>query len=197
MTERLLWTLQTLPAGQPPEIKRTRNAKVVMNASAGVLRHGRGGCQQHGDSLQSFLLKAHRKFWFRMPGAIILPQMLKSVRKSSIGSVRRSGSSCSPAHEPAPRKSASNMPSIGKPDTDYLSLEDFRLYQDMKRWHVDVGNMLSYINDVLTPHGFDEIVKDDFAALRQMLFTPSLTSGDVVAEGNTRLSTVLNQSKPD
>jgi hypothetical protein len=29
--------------------------------------------------------------------------------------------------------------------------------------------MLAYVNDVLTPHGFDEIVKDDFAALRQML----------------------------
>jgi hypothetical protein len=39
----------------------------------------------------------------------------------------------------------------------------------MKRWHVHVGNMLSYINDVLVPHGFDEIVKDDFADLRQML----------------------------
>jgi hypothetical protein len=48
-------------------------------------------------------------------------------------------------------------------------VEDFRLYQDMKRWHLDVGNMLSYINDVLVPHGFDEIVKDDFASLRQML----------------------------
>jgi hypothetical protein len=29
--------------------------------------------------------------------------------------------------------------------------------------------MLAYVNDVLHPHGFDEIVKDDFAALRQML----------------------------
>jgi hypothetical protein len=29
--------------------------------------------------------------------------------------------------------------------------------------------MLAYVNDVLTPHGFDEIVKDDFAALRQAL----------------------------
>jgi hypothetical protein len=39
----------------------------------------------------------------------------------------------------------------------------------MKRWYVDVGNMLSHISDKLVPHGFDEIVKDDFAALRQML----------------------------
>jgi hypothetical protein len=29
--------------------------------------------------------------------------------------------------------------------------------------------MLAYVNDVLAPHGFDEILKDDFAALRQML----------------------------
>jgi hypothetical protein len=29
--------------------------------------------------------------------------------------------------------------------------------------------MLSYINDVLFPYGFDAIVKDDFASLRQML----------------------------
>ena len=56
-----------------------------------------------------------------------------------------------------------------KSNLDYLSVEDFRLYQDMKRWYVDVGNMLSHINDVLSPHGFDEIVKDHFAALRQML----------------------------
>jgi hypothetical protein len=29
--------------------------------------------------------------------------------------------------------------------------------------------MLAYVNDVLSPHGFDEILKDDFAALLQML----------------------------
>jgi hypothetical protein len=29
--------------------------------------------------------------------------------------------------------------------------------------------MLAYVNDVLVPHGFDEIVKDDFASLREML----------------------------
>jgi internalin A len=46
---------------------------------------------------------------------------------------------------------------------------DFRLYQETKKWYVDVGDMLAYVNDVLTPRGFDEIVEDDFAALRQML----------------------------
>ena len=28
-----------------------------------------------------------------------------------------------------------------KSNLDYLSVEDFRLYQDMKRWHLDVGNI--------------------------------------------------------
>jgi internalin A len=50
-----------------------------------------------------------------------------------------------------------------------LGEEDLKLYKAMRRWHNEVGDMLAYMNDVLTPHGFDEIVKDDFAALRQML----------------------------
>jgi hypothetical protein len=40
---------------------------------------------------------------------------------------------------------------------------DFRLYQETKKWYVDVGDMLAYVNDVLTPRRFDEIVKNDFA----------------------------------
>ena len=51
----------------------------------------------------------------------------------------------------------------------HLSVEDFRLYKAMQKWHLDIGEMLCYINDVLCPHSFDEIVKDDFSALRQML----------------------------
>jgi hypothetical protein len=39
----------------------------------------------------------------------------------------------------------------------------------MKDWYNHVGNMLTYVNDVLHPQGFEDIVKDDFAALRQML----------------------------
>ena len=56
-----------------------------------------------------------------------------------------------------------------KADLDYLSDEDFGLYRRMKDWYNHVGNMLTYVNDVLHPHGFEDIVKDDFAALRQML----------------------------
>jgi hypothetical protein len=51
----------------------------------------------------------------------------------------------------------------------HLAEADFRLYKAMQEWHNRTGDMLAYLNDVLHPHGFDEIVKDDFAALRQML----------------------------
>ena len=50
-----------------------------------------------------------------------------------------------------------------------LGEQDFGLYKAMKDWHNNVGDMLAYANRVLTPPGFDEIVKDDFASLRQML----------------------------
>jgi internalin A len=50
-----------------------------------------------------------------------------------------------------------------------LAEADFRLYKAMQEWHNRIGDMLAYVNDKLVPHGFDEIVKDDFAALRQML----------------------------
>jgi Leucine-rich repeat (LRR) protein len=50
-----------------------------------------------------------------------------------------------------------------------LGEDDLKLYRAMRRWHNEVGDMLAYVNDKLVPHGFDEIVKDDFAGLRQML----------------------------
>jgi internalin A len=51
----------------------------------------------------------------------------------------------------------------------HLGEEDLKLYKAMRRWHNEVGDMLAYVNDTLHPHGFDAIVKDDYAALRQML----------------------------
>jgi hypothetical protein len=39
----------------------------------------------------------------------------------------------------------------------------------MRDWANHVSDMLAYVNDVLHPHGFEAIVKNDFAALRQML----------------------------
>jgi internalin A len=54
-----------------------------------------------------------------------------------------------------------------------LGTADFALYKSMQDWH-------SHINDVLNPHGFDEIVKDDFAKLRQILSERlMLTLGDI------------------
>ena len=50
-----------------------------------------------------------------------------------------------------------------------LGEDNLRLYNAIKRWHNEVGDMLAYVNDVLVPHVFDDIVKDDFASLRQML----------------------------
>jgi internalin A len=50
-----------------------------------------------------------------------------------------------------------------------LSVPDFALYKAMQDWANRVGDMLAYASDVLHPHGFEAIVKDDFAALRQML----------------------------
>jgi hypothetical protein len=50
-----------------------------------------------------------------------------------------------------------------------LGQQDFGLYKSMRDWHNHVGDILAYANDVLRPHGFESIVKDDFAALRQML----------------------------
>ncbi len=50
-----------------------------------------------------------------------------------------------------------------------LGVEDLKLYKAMRRWHNEIGDMLDYVNGSLSPRGFDEIVKDDFAALRQML----------------------------
>jgi hypothetical protein len=56
--------------------------------------------------------------------------------------------------------------------------------------------MLAYVNDVLTPHGFDEIVKDDFAALR-----PDVTALDHVRSISTnylgrRTGSPLSHSDP-
>jgi hypothetical protein len=50
-----------------------------------------------------------------------------------------------------------------------LAEADFRLSKAMQEWHNRTGDMLAYANDKLHPHWFDEIVKDDFAGLRQIL----------------------------
>jgi len=55
-------------------------------------------------------------------------------------------------------------------DTNAIQYGDLvSAFQDMKKWYLDVGNMLAHVNGILHPHGFDDIVKNDFAALHQML----------------------------
>jgi hypothetical protein len=51
----------------------------------------------------------------------------------------------------------------------------------MQEWHNRIGDMLAYVSDILTLHGFDEIVKDDFAALRQMSRKIRLRKCNVIA----------------
>jgi hypothetical protein len=51
----------------------------------------------------------------------------------------------------------------------------------MKQWYMHISDMLRHVNDVLNPHGFEEILKDDFAALRQMLHrTGSVSDADIL-----------------
>jgi len=50
-----------------------------------------------------------------------------------------------------------------------LGTVDFALYKAMRNWHNHAGDILAHVSDVLHPHGFDSIVKDDFAGLIQML----------------------------
>jgi internalin A len=51
----------------------------------------------------------------------------------------------------------------------HLGAADLALYKAMQDWHNHVGDILAHVNDVLHPHGFEAIVEDNFAALRQML----------------------------
>jgi len=44
----------------------------------------------------------------------------------------------------------------------------------MKRWHNEVGDMLAYVNDVLVPHGFEDIEKGRFRGLARDAFAASL-----------------------
>lgn len=39
----------------------------------------------------------------------------------------------------------------------------------IKQWHTVIGDILGFVSDKIHPHGFDNIVKDDFAAVRELL----------------------------
>ena len=44
-----------------------------------------------------------------------------------------------------------------------LGTAEFALYKSMQGWHSHINDKLADVNDVLNPHRFDEIVKDDCA----------------------------------
>lgn len=56
-----------------------------------------------------------------------------------------------------------------EPHLGSLGQPDIERYQLIKQWHGVIGNILGFIADTLHPHGFDAIVKDDYAGVRQML----------------------------
>lgn len=46
---------------------------------------------------------------------------------------------------------------------------DFALYKRMYEWHARVADMLAFIADSLHPHGFDQIVENDYARVLELM----------------------------
>jgi hypothetical protein len=55
------------------------------------------------------------------------------------------------------------------PNVSLMGVRDLELYHAIRAWRNEVGDILDHVNDMVHLHGFDAIVKDDFAALRQIL----------------------------
>ena len=51
----------------------------------------------------------------------------------------------------------------------HLGREDLDLYHRLRRWHADVGDMLSFLAAMLTARGRDAIRADNFRVVREML----------------------------
>jgi hypothetical protein len=68
-----------------------------------------------------------------------------------------------------PKAFLSSMPSNTHHLTEDPQVRFRRLRLPRPHWISGHLRMLAYVNDKLIPQGFDEIVKDDFAALHQML----------------------------
>ena len=248
LIEQLLWTLQTLPVGQPPEIKGTRNATVVINAGAGVSSHATvetsaGSMEipskpelppkstpeifvsyawgddfsedarkrtavvdllcetlskedwnilrdetamRYGDLISGFMkrigLADHvivvlSDKYLRSPYCVT---ELHYLYQRSLGEKEDFLRRIIPLRLADARFGTWRERLVytkhWRAEFEEMELHfkdlaeaDFRLYKAMQEWHNRIGDMLAYVNDKLVPHGFDEIVKDDFAALRQML----------------------------
>jgi hypothetical protein len=52
---------------------------------------------------------------------------------------------------------------------DQLGRADDERRRLIQHWHLEVGDMLAYLADTIAPRGFEAIVKDDFAAIREAL----------------------------
>jgi internalin A len=50
-----------------------------------------------------------------------------------------------------------------------LGRSDVERYQLIKQWHGVIGDILGFVADVLHPHGFDALVANNFASIREML----------------------------
>ena len=56
-----------------------------------------------------------------------------------------------------------------RPDLALMNVDDFRDWKRMTLWAEEVSEMLKHLADVLHPVGFEQIVQDDFAALKALL----------------------------
>jgi internalin A len=54
----------------------------------------------------------------------------------------------------------------------HLGAQDRALCLQIRRWHADVGDMLSLVADLLAPRGYAAIAADDYRAVREMLDRP-------------------------
>lgn len=39
----------------------------------------------------------------------------------------------------------------------------------MRRWHIDTTDMLGFVADTIHPHGFDDLIRDNYAGMRELL----------------------------
>jgi internalin A len=251
LIKKLLRSLQSMPVGQPPEIKRIHNAKVAINAMVGVLSYGtvelgasrldnleipvhpdlpnkntpevfvsyaRGDdssddARKRTEAVDRLCEALDKDAWHILrdkteirPGDLISGFMKRIGLADHVIVVLSDKYLCSPycmteLHYIYQRSLGEKEEFLRRiiplalDDARFgtwrdrlvytkhwraefeemelnfkdLGEADFRLYKSMQEWHNRIGDMLAYLNDVLSPRGFDDIVKDNFAGLRQML----------------------------
>ncbi|MCG8466415.1 MAG: TIR domain-containing protein, partial [Xanthomonadales bacterium] len=63
-----------------------------------------------------------------------------------------------------------------EPDLDVIGHDGYRLWQQMRLWYTDTADMLGFISDTLHLHGFDDLTKDNYHGIRELL-TRKLVDG--------------------